>query len=68
MDGFREAGEYHRMAFVALRLNIPVSPWLENMRWKQVLGCAGELFDKYEHPRELPFFADMEHALMHEPA
>ena len=67
-DGFKEAGEYHRVAFVLLRLNIPVSPWQENWRWRQVVNCIEEMFSNFQDPRGIPFFEEMEHELLHEAA
>ncbi|MDA8609456.1 hypothetical protein N9L19_00915 [bacterium] len=64
-DEFKESGEYHRVVFVLLRLNIPVTPWQEDLRWRQVEDCVDEMFLHFDNPRQIQFFEEMEHDLLH---
>ena len=55
MNAINNAGLKSHLLMTLLRLNVPLGPWQEDQRWKQVLGNALEQ-RKHGSPRDSVLF------------
>ena len=67
LNGYKEAGLMNHIVLSLIRLNIPVSPWQEDVRFQQSRKAALELF-KNETPERCELFREFAPQMLREAA
>jgi hypothetical protein len=58
LNAIRYCGLFEHILNDIIRINVPVGPWKEDVRYKQALQCLDEMF-KYGSPRTNEVFVEM---------
>ena len=66
-NGLKAAGQYNHAVMALIRLNIPVSPWHQDTRYRQCMASKEELFAT-QNPETCALFQDFSYEMLHEPA